>query len=268
MQINPIGIFDSGIGGLTVAKAVTQLLPHENIIYFGDTAHTPWGDKSAAAIQAYSVKICDMLLQHNCKIILIACNAASSAAYELVKEYVGNKALVLDVITPTVNYIHKNFAHKKIGLIGTRQTVNSNVYKKKLDDLSAGIQLQTLATPLLVPVIEEGFADKNFAADILSEYLNQPILQDISALILACTHYPIIKHHIQAFYHNAIPIIDSSHITAEALKLLLTQYNLLNQTTTILQKHFYVSDYTPTAAALTKLFFHQEVTLERYPLWD
>lgn len=263
----PIGIFDSGVGGLTVAEAVTRLLPHENVIYFGDTAHTPWGDKSAAAIQSYSRRICDVLLKYHCKVILIACNTASSAAYEAVKEYVGTKALILDVIEPTINYIKENHAHKKLGLIGTRQTVNSNVYKKKLETSIPGIQLQALATPLLVPLIEEGFANKKVAADILNEYLSQSQLQNIEALILACTHYPIIKHHIQAFYQNNVAILDSSDITAHALKLLLEQHHLLNHATAI-QKHFYVSDFTPTAAALTKVFFHETVRLEQYPLWE
>src|SRR5579863_8651200 len=119
----PIGIFDSGIGGLTVAHALVQHLPKENIIYFGDTAHMPYGDKSTSAIQAYSVKIADMLLQQQCKLIVIACYSATSAAYELVKEYVASKAIVMDVIDPMVHYLHANHAHQRIGLIGTRQTV-------------------------------------------------------------------------------------------------------------------------------------------------
>jgi glutamate racemase len=114
----PIGIFDSGIGGLTVAHAVTRLLPNENIIYFGDTAHLPYGDKSATAIQAYSIKICNVLLQQKCKVILIACNSASAAAYELVKEYVGSKAKVMNVIDPVVAFLGENYANKTIGLIG------------------------------------------------------------------------------------------------------------------------------------------------------
>src|ERR1700722_18251898 len=113
----PIGIFDSGIGGLTVAQAVTELLPNENIIYFGDTAHLPYGDKSTAMIQAYSVKICDMLLQQNCKVILMACHSASAAAYELVHEYVGSRAKVINVIEPTINHIREQYAKCHIGLI-------------------------------------------------------------------------------------------------------------------------------------------------------
>src|SRR4029077_5484483 len=129
---DPIGIFDSGIGGLTVAQAIVTQLPKEDIVYFGDTAHMPYGEKSTSAIQAYSVKIADMLLKQHCKLIVIACYSATSAAYDLVKEYVGTQAIVMNVIDPMVHHIEKNYANKRLGLIGTRQTVNSNVYKKKI----------------------------------------------------------------------------------------------------------------------------------------
>lgn len=264
----PIGIFDSGMGGLTVADAVTRLLPQENIIYFGDTAHLPWGDKSTAAIQAYSIKICDMLLQQNCKLILIACNTASSAAYDLVREYVGKKAIVTDVIDPIVNHVRETYRGKHLGLIGTKQTVSSNVYKKKIDALQAQIDLTSLATPLLVPLIEEGFADKKITADLLQEYLSHPNLQNIDALILGCTHYPLIKKHAEAFYQNKATIIDSSELTAKALKGLLEYHQLLNDGAESSHRNFYISDYADAFVQQAHLFFHQTITLEQYPLWD
>lgn len=264
---HPIGIFDSGVGGLTVAHAVTRLLPKENIIYFGDTAHLPWGDKSTAAIQAYSIKICDVLLKQNCKVILIACNTASSAAYELVKEYISSKAIVMDVIEPMVSYVREHYADQKIGLIGTRQTVTSNVYKKKIDELNIGVQLQALATPLLVPLIEEGQSDKKMMAEMITEYLSNQELKNISALILACTHYPLIKQYIDKFYQDKVAVLDSSEITARALKGLLEYHNLLNRTAPN-QKQFYVSDYTATFSELATLFFQEEIQLQKYPLWE
>src|SRR5687767_8879103 len=121
----PIGIFDSGIGGLTVAHAIKQLLPHESMVYFGDTAHLPYGDKSEAAIQAYSIKIADVLLKKGCKVIVIACNSASSAAYELLKEYVRTDTHIINVIDPMVELVTKNFKGSEIGLIGTKRTVQS-----------------------------------------------------------------------------------------------------------------------------------------------
>ena len=264
---SPLGIFDSGIGGLTVVNAVNKLLPNESIIYFGDTAHAPWGDKSTAAIQAYSIKICDMLLKRHCKVILIACNTASAAAHELVREYVGNKAIIMNVIDPMVNYLHANYKAKNVGLIGTKQTINSNIYKKKLDDLDNGIHLKTLATPLLVPIIEEGFAAHTIAEAAIKEYLSRNQLQDIDALVLACTHYPVIKQHIESFYKKKIDIIESGEMVANALKKKLEENNLLN-TINNLQNEFYVSDYTEAFASTAKLFFPTINHLEQYPLWD
>lgn len=258
---HPIGIFDSGIGGLTVARAVTEMLPQENIIYFGDTARAPWGDKSMAAIQAYSIQICNMLLEQDCKIILIACNTASAAAYDLVKEYAGNKALVVDVIDPMVNHIREHYSKKRIGLIGTKQTIHSNIYKKKLDELNLGIRLNAVATPLLVPLIEEGFADKKITADVLQEYLMHSDLKNIEALILGCTHYPLIKHHIENFYQKKISILDSSEVIALALKGLLEYHNLKNKNSGG-KKRFYVSDATETSTATAKIFFNENVNLE------
>lgn len=263
----PIGIFDSGIGGLTVARAVKDLLPNETIIYFGDTAHLPYGDKSAAAIQSYTVKICDLLIKQQCKVILIACNSASSAAYQLAKEYTGSKAKVINVIDPVITYLGEKFENRTIGLIGTKRTVRSNVYQKKLDKLNRNIQLRSLATPLLAPMIEEGYFDNNISEQIIQSYLADPSLNGIEALVLGCTHYPLIKNQIQKHYNGSIEVIDSSYIVAENLKTYLDKNNLHKQSGTKFNK-FFVSDYTHSFAEATRIFFHEEVNLEFYPLWE
>jgi glutamate racemase len=263
----PIGIFDSGIGGLTVARAVKDLLPKENIIYFGDTAHLPYGDKSAAAIQSYTVKICDLLLKQQCKVILIACNSASSAAYQLAKEYVGSKAKVINVIDPVISYLGEKFENKTIGLIGTKRTVRSNVYQKKLDKLNKNIQLRSLATPLLAPMIEEGYFDNTISENIIQNYISEPALQGIEALVLGCTHYPLIKNQINNFYHGKVEVIDSSHIVASNLKTYLDKNNLHRESGSSFNK-FFVSDYTHSFAEATRIFFKEEVNLEFYPLWE
>lgn len=263
---NPIGIFDSGMGGLTVAKTITELLPNENIVYFGDTAHVPWGDKTVSAIQSYSIKICDVLLQHQCKTIVIACHTASTAAYELVREYVGNKAHVVNVVDPVVAHIKNRHANKKIGLIGTKQTVRSNVYKKKFDTLNCNIELAALATPLLVPLIEEGFAEKAVAETIMQEYLSHPNLSELNALILGCTHYPLIKSYVQNYYQNKIEIIDASEITAQDLKELLTLHKLLNPNANP-KKKFFFSDCSEFFISTAKIFFPEEIHFEPYALW-
>ena len=267
MNLNPIGIFDSGIGGLTVAHAVTTLLPNENIIYFGDTAHLPYGDKSSSAIQAYSIKICNVLLQQKCKVILIACNSASAAAYELVREYVGSKAKVMNVIDPVIDYLSTTYPQKTIGLIGTKQTVNSNIYKKKIDNLDKEIHLKSLATPLLAPMIEEGFFNNTISESIIQEYLKHSELDNIEALILGCTHYPLIKKQIENYYQGKVNVLDTSEIVARSLAYYLAENQMFNGMNTQI-KHFYVSDYTKSFEISTKIFFGEQIHLEHYPLWE
>lgn len=263
---HPIGIFDSGVGGLTVAHALVKYLPNENIVYFGDTAHMPYGDKSTAAIQAYAVKIVNLLIEQNCKLILIACHSATAAAYELIQEYINGKAIVINVVDPVIRLLRESYKNKHIGLIGTRQTVNSHIYKKKIDNLKLNITLSACATNLLASAIEE-FGDHHAIDALLNVYLMHPNLKNIDALILACTHYPIIKARIERCYQKPIEIIDSSEIVAQSVKQTLEEANLINQNDTSI-KHFYVSDYTESFAENAKLFFDEDIHLEHYPLWD
>lgn len=257
----PIGIFDSGIGGLTVARAVKTELPNEQIIYFGDTAHLPYGDKSTAAIQAYSIKITQLLLEKGCKLILIACNSASAAGYDLVKEYVGKRAKVLNVIDPVVDYLREHYANKRVGLIGTKQTINSKVYEQKVDALNQGITLKSLATPLLVPIIEEGFIKGEISGAIIDKYLGDDQLKDLKALILGCTHYPLIKSAIEDYYSKEVEVIDSSEIVAKALNAYLGFNNLHNRGGNAIDS-FFVSDYTDSFEASTRMFFGKSIHLE------
>jgi len=265
----PIGIFDSGIGGLTVARAVAQRLPHERLVYFGDTAHLPYGEKSTAAIQAYAVKICDVLLRQHCKLILIACNSASAAAYELVREYVGSKAVVVGMIDPVVAYVGQHYAGRPVGLIGTKQTVGSNIYRKKIDQLDLGVDLHALATPLLVPMIEEGFFAGRVSEEIIRAYLDHPTLQDIDALLLACTHFPLIKPQMEAHYRGRVAVLDPSDVVATTVaEALATRQLLAAPAGAAPLHHFYVSDFTRSFEESTRIFFGQQVQLEHYPLWE
>lgn len=264
---SPIGIFDSGIGGLTVAHAIKKALPAENMIYFGDTAHLPYGDKSEAAIQAYSIRIADVLLKKGCKVIVIACNSASSAAYELLKEYVRKDLHIINVIDPMVELVTTNFSGKHVGLIGTKRTVQSGVYVKKTQEADRGVSVSSVATPLLAPMIEEGFFNNQISHEIIAQYLSDDSLKNIEGLILACTHYPLIKKEISAFYNDKLPILDSSEVVAAALRQYLDQEDLLNEEKNPSQ-HFLVSDYTESFEAAARLFFHEEVHLEKHPLWN
>lgn len=263
---SPIGVFDSGIGGLTVAFAIKQLLPLESLVYFGDTAHLPYGEKSEAAIQAYSIKIADVLLKKGCKVIVIACNSASSAAYDLLKEYVPKDIEVISVIDPMANLVLANFENKRVGLIGTKRTVQSGIYTRKIDAGRKNIRLSSLATPLLVPMIEEGFVNNKISHDILETYLSDPSLQSIDALILGCTHYPLIKTEISQFYPSGTAILDSSEVVATALKTHLEKKGLLGKGPPSYQ--FLVSDYTESFEASARFFFHESVHLEKHTLWD
>jgi glutamate racemase len=263
----PIGIFDSGIGGLTVAQAIKQLLPKESIVYFGDTAHLPYGDKSEAAIQAYSIKIADILLKKGCKVIVIACNSASSASYELLKEYVRKDAHIINVIDPMVDFLTEHFSGKRIGLIGTKRTVQSGIYARKIKEADCGIDLQSLATPLLAPMIEEGFFNNQISHEIIAQYLGDETLKGIEALVLACTHYPLIKKEINEFYQNRITVLDSAEVVAQALQRYLAYNQLLNEGA-YHENHFFVSDYTESFEASTRLFFGEKVSLEKHPLWN
>ena len=266
MTQNPIGIFDSGIGGMTVAKAIASSLPNEQLIYFGDTAHFPYGDKSEAAIQAYSIKICNVLLSQNCKAIVIACNSASASAYELVKEYVGSKAIVINVIDPVVEYVTNTFKASKVGIIGTKRTIQSNVYKTRIDAQSRQIETVSLATPLLAPMVEEGFFNNKISTTIIENYLQEPSLQDMQALVLGCTHYPLIKNEISAYYQGLVEVIDSSVIVSNHLHQVLVEASLVADQRD--KSHtFYVSDYTNAYKQSTAIFFGEEVNLERYKLW-
>lgn len=270
MKLNrdqPIGVFDSGIGGLTVAHAIQNLLPGENMIYFGDTAHLPYGEKSEAAIQAYSVKIADVLVKKGCKVIVIACNSASSAAYELLTEYVRKDIKIINVIDPMIELVTTNFAGKQVGLIGTKRTVQSGVYVRKIEEAGKNITVRSVATPLLAPMIEEGFFNNQISHEIIAQYLSDPALEGVEALILACTHYPLIKKEIRNYYHGKMEVLDSSETVAVALKNYLEKENLLNNNIPSHQQ-FLVSDYTESFEASARLFFKDEVTLEKHPLWD
>jgi glutamate racemase len=268
----PIGVFDSGIGGMTVARALTARLPHERLIYFGDTAHLPYGDKSTAAIQAYAVKICDVLLRHGCKLVLIACNSASAAAFDLVKEYVGRRATALNVIDPTVAHLAQTYAGRTVGLIGTKQTVGSGVYARKLAERTDAVALKSLAAPLLAPMIEEGFYEGDVAGHVIRTYLDDPALDGIEALVLACTHYPLIRPEIEQHYAargRDVEVLDPSDLVAAHVEAYLTHAGLCapaaDEEPT---HHFYVSDYTDAFEATTRMFFGRAVHLEPFALWE
>lgn len=227
---NPIGIIDSGMGGLTIAKIVAEQLPHEDIIYFADTANLPYGNKDAESIKLFISDILEKLAQHHCKLILFACHSASATAYDMITKP-NDDYLMVNVVDTTFDLIKKNYNHKTIGLIGTQRTIHSNIYQKKIAENHLDIKLRPHATPLLASSIESAFEDPNNSSattELLHEYLSHENLQGLDALVLVCTHYPIIKDKITLFFNHAVDIVDPSYATAEEVRRLLTQHNLLN----------------------------------------
>ncbi|MBN2487254.1 MAG: glutamate racemase [Bacteroidales bacterium] len=263
----PIGIFDSGVGGLTVANAIRQMMPNENMVYFGDTAHLPYGDKSPETIRYYAAGITKFLLSLECKVIVIACNTASANAFQTVVELAGGKVPVLNVVDPVVDFVIHSGNYKHIGVIGTKSTINSDTYALKIHREKPGIMVSSLATPLFVPMIEEGFIFDDISNAIIRTYLSRHELSDIDGLILGCTHYPIIKNQINKFFNFNVDIIDSAKVVAMALQKMLIQENLLNRAGVPGHK-FFVSDITPSFRVISKMFFEQDVCLELKNIWE
>lgn len=269
MQLSPeqaIGIFDSGVGGLTVAAAIRNLLPAERMIYFGDTAHLPYGDKSADAIRYYSVKITEFLLEMGCKLILVACNTASASAFDALKEKFEDRVLLLNVIDPVINYLAEMKDPGIVGVIGTKGTINSGTYEKKLRERKPEIRTVSMPTPLLVPMIEEGFIYDDISNAIIRAYLSDERIKDIHTLVLGCTHYPIIKNQISKYYNFGVEIIDSSRIMAAELGEKLESHGLLARKREK-DHEFYVSDYTEYFRKISGMFFEENIGLKLKDLW-
>lgn len=267
LATQPIGIFDSGIGGLTVAHAIHKHLPNENIIYFGDTAHTPWGSQSASAIQHYASRISETLLAQKCKVIVVACNTASAAAYEAVQHVVKDHALLFNVIDPVVQHVINNHQNKTIGLIGTKQTIRSEAYANRVKKQTNTITFKSLATPVLVPLIEEGLSNTSAATEIMQHYLSDPSLQNISALILGCTHYPLIKQQVVSYYDNKVEVLDSAELISAVIAQQLDEHNLRNNKPNP-KLTFYVSHDSEFFKQTARRFFPGDINLQTYPLWD
>ena len=214
-----IGIFDSGIGGLTVVKSVMERIPGYDIIYFGDTARTPYGTKSADTVIKYSVENIDFLLQYGAKLVVMACNTASSVAAKRVAETFD--VPIFEVVTPATEQAVKSSVKSVVGVIGTRATVKSGMYEKKIKNMKPDAKVYSVACPLLVPLVEEGWMKKPETKMIIKKYLLPLKVRQIDTLILGCTHYPLLKAIIQRKIGKKVRVIDSSIAVAEKVKSFL-----------------------------------------------
>lgn len=237
---NPIGIFDSGIGGLTVVKQLTRLLPNERLIYFGDTARVPYGTKSKRLVQQYAIEDVHFLLQYDVKMIVVACNSASASALEILQEKFD--VPVLGVVTPGASAAVELTRNNKIGIIGTSATINSNAYTRQIKRLSPNNEVFGQPCPLLVPLVEEGWLNDYVTVLTIKKYLNDLLKAQVDTLILGCTHYPVLENTIQEIVGPDVRLIDSGKETAKAVKDLLIEKQMLNSAGKTAEDRFFVSD--------------------------
>ena len=240
MNTNPIGVFDSGVGGLTVVRALMERLPNENIVYFGDTARVPYGVKSRATIETFTAQIVDFLLQNQVKALVIACNTIAAVAYQRVQQMAGNMP-VLSVIEAGAQAALATTRNGNIGVIATSTTVNSNAYARAISARNADTRILSQAAPLLVPLVEEGWLEHEVTRLTVREYLRPLLADKIDTLILGCTHFPLLKPLIQQEAPQ-LELVDSSITTAEATAQALAASQLLNTQTAAPDYRFYVSD--------------------------
>jgi glutamate racemase len=220
----PIGVFDSGIGGLTVVSALRALLPNESIFYLGDTARVPYGGKSAATVQRYSLEIAKMLLEEKAKTVVVACNTASALALPLLEETL--PVTVTGVILPGARAAIAQTRSRHIGVIGTRATIASGAYERALRSLDGEVRVTARACPLLVPLIEEGWLESSITDEIILQYL-APLMNDgVDTLVLGCTHYPLLRNAIARLVGDKIALVDSAQNCALAVRDLLQREDL------------------------------------------
>ena len=262
----PIGIFDSGVGGLTVVKEVINVLPKENIIYFGDTARVPYGSKSRELVYKFSCQIIKFLKEKNVKAIIIACNTVSSNCYEdLKKEF--SDIPIIEVLKPGVTSALKVTKNKKIGVIGTEATIRSGQYERKLKEALEGVEVYSKPCPLFVPLAEEGVIDSKITIDVAKIYLQDLIRYKIDSLILGCTHYPLLKNSIKKVMGDNVNIVDPAFETAIKMKKYLKDNNMYNIKGG--NHKFYVSDKNDKFDFICSLVLKEnhtaeEVSIEKY----
>jgi glutamate racemase len=221
-----IGVFDSGIGGLTVVRALMERLPFENIIYFGDTARVPYGIKSVETINRYASQITEFLLKKDVKLLVVACNTMAAVAYQAIIDL--SAVPVLEVINAGAGNAVRETKTKSIGVIGTPATINSNAYARAIHLLDNDVKIFSQACPLFVPLVEDGWFDHPATKLIAEEYLKPVLAEKIDTLVLGCTHYPLLKPLLQDIVGPAIILIDSAKAMADAAADLLAKQKLAN----------------------------------------
>jgi len=267
MDNRPIGVFDSGVGGLTVVKQVMKTLPNENIVYFGDTARLPYGSKSKEAVTKFSRQIVRFLLTKEVKAIIIACNTASSNSLDILREEF--EVPLFGVVVPGVEEALRSTKNKKVGIIGTAATIRSNAYKTLICEADSEIEVFSKPCPLFVPLVEEGWTENEIAKLTAERYLQELINKGIDSLVLGCTHYPLLKRCIGETVGEHIKLVDPAKATARRVESFLKSNQLLNGNEQEGQRLFYVSDSTDKFGficqkALNQSYEPEIIDIEKY----
>lgn len=257
---DPIGVFDSGIGGLTVVSQLVRYLPNENIVYFGDTARVPYGNKSADVVREYAAQDARFLLSKGVKLIVVACNTASAVAMDVVQAH--STVPSVGVIEPTAREAIRLAGGKSIGVIGTLSTINSGAYSAALKRMDGTVGVLSEACPLFVPLAEEGLFDHQVTDLLAREYLGQ-FTGRINALILGCTHYPLLKGPISRALGNGVKLVDAGEATSKSVLELLTAQKMLNSQKSKPRYEFYVSDFPQKFNVIAERFLGRKLEFVR-----
>ena len=255
----PIGVFDSGIGGLTVVSELMALLPKEDILYFGDTARVPYGSKSPEAVTRFSLEIAAFLKRKNIKMMVVACNTATAHALPVLRKNL--KIPVVGVIEPGARCAVETTKNSRIGVIGTEGTVASGSYAKAIGNISTSYKVFQQACPLFVPLVEEGWLDTAVTKQIVSVYLAPLLKKNIDTLVLGCTHYPLLKKVIGNVAGKKIALIDSAVATAQQVRRELSEHGLLRKGSVKGRGRFFVSDSPDKFKSIGKRFMGDRIKI-------
>ena len=257
-----IGVFDSGIGGLTVVKEIMAQLPGYDIVYFGDTARTPYGNKSPETVLKYAIQDTEFLLANQAQIVVMACNTASSiATAELMATY---RIPLFEVITPAVALALSATRAGRVGVVGTRATISSDIYARKIKSLQPEIKVYSAACPLLVPLVEEGWLRRPETAMVIKKYLHPLKMRRIDTLILGCTHYPLLSKIIARKIGRQVKLIDSASAVANHIKTYIDDHPQIKASLGRNDNHtFFVSDLTVQFGAIARHVLNQSVKLQQ-----
>jgi len=250
-------VFDSGIGGLTVAKALLDVLPEEQIMYLGDTARVPYGSRSPSTVERYSLEIANMLMERDAKVMVVACNTVSSVALPLLERQLS--VPVIGVIRPGAEAAIQETKTNHIGVIGTRATIRSGAYERTLKSLSGAAQVTSRACPLLVPLIEEGLLNDPVTDQMIARYLDPMLKDGIDTLVLGCTHYPLLSEAMRRYLQDKIRLVDSARNCALAVQRLLDQQGLKAPRGSAGRLHVGLTDRADNFLRVAKEALHLEI---------